>query len=120
VPYYLVVITELPYPHGMGMRGEESNCPFAISTLRTRLRMPNNWSPGPAGYRELFTDEALLLRARSCDVHQGDWAVVLPVAVAFLAAIPAAADTLTIARAARRTDGLTTSTPTIAAWRWHC
>ena len=57
--------------------------------------------PRPAGYRELFTDEALLLRARNCDVHQGDWAVVLPVVAAFLAAIPAAADTLTIARAAR-------------------
>ena len=82
MPYYLVDITELPYPHGMDTRGEESNCPFAISTLRTRLRMPNNWSPGPAGYRELFTDETLLLRARSCDVHQGDWAVVLPVVAA--------------------------------------
>jgi hypothetical protein len=101
VPYYLVDITELPYPHGMGTRGEHSNCPFAISTLRRRLRKPNNWSPGPAGYRELFTDEALLLRARNCDVHQGDWAVVLPVVAAFLAAIPAAADTLSIAQAAR-------------------
>ena len=60
MPYYLVDITELPYPHGMGTRGEESNCPFAISTLRTRLRMPNNWSPGPSGYRELFADKALL------------------------------------------------------------
>jgi len=49
----------------------------------------------------LFTDEALLLRARNCDVHQGDWAVVLPVVAAFLAAIPAAADTLSIAQAAR-------------------
>jgi hypothetical protein len=49
----------------------------------------------------LFTDEALLLRARSCDIHQRDWAVVQPVVVAFLAAIPAAADTLIIARAAR-------------------
>ena len=83
MPYYLVDITELPYPHGMGTRGEESNCPFAISTLRRKPRMPNNWSPGPAGYRELFTDEALLLRARNCDVHQGDWAVVLPVVAAF-------------------------------------
>ena len=44
---------------------------------------------------ELFTDEALLLRARNCDVHQGDWAVVLPVVMAFLSAIPATADTLT-------------------------
>src|SRR6476661_2664611 len=85
----------------MGTRGEDSNCPFAISTLRRKLRKPNNWSPGPAGYRELFTDEALLLRARNCDVHQGDWAVVLPVVAAFLAAIPAAADTLSIAQAAR-------------------
>ena len=85
----------------MGTRGEHSNCPFAISTLRRKLRKPNNWSPGPAGYRELFTDEALLLRARNCDVHQGDWAVVLPVVAAFLAAIPAAADTLSIAQAAR-------------------
>src|SRR6185437_9643488 len=40
-------------------------------------------------------------RARNCDVHQGDWAVVLPVVAAFLAAIPAAADTLSIAQAAR-------------------
>src|SRR6476661_2089641 len=85
----------------MGTRGEDSNCPFAISTLRRKLRKPNNWSPGPAGYRELFTDEALLLRARNCDVHQGDWAVALPVVAAFLAAIPAAADTLSIAQAAR-------------------
>ncbi len=110
MPYYLVDITELPYPHGMGTRGEHSNCPFAISTLRRKLRKPNNWSPGPAGYRELFTDEALLLRARNCDVHQGDWAVVLPVVAAFLAAIPAAADTLSIAQAARsdpRFDSLT-------------
>ena len=58
----------------------------------------------------MFNDEALLLRARNCDVHQGDWAVVLPAVVAFLAAIPAAADTLTIAHAARsdpRFDSLT-------------
>ena len=108
--YYLVDITELPYPHGMGARGEHSNCPFAISTLRRTLRKPIHWSPGPQGYRELFNDEALLLRARNCDVHQGDWAVVLPAVVAFLAAIPAAADTLTIAHAVRsdpRFDSLT-------------
>lgn len=101
MPYYLVDITDLPYPHGMGTRGEHSNCPVAISTLRRNLRKPNNWSSGHEGYRELFTDEVLPLRARSCDVHQGAWAVVLPVVVAFLAAVPAAADTLIIARAAR-------------------
>jgi len=77
--------------------------------------------PGPAGYRELFTDEALMLRARNCDVHQGDWAVVLPVVAAFLAAIPAAADTLSIAQAARSDPRFeTASASTIAAWRWHC
>jgi hypothetical protein len=68
---------------------------------------------GPPAMRAIAscsTNEALLLRARNCDVHQGDWAVVLPVVVAFLAAIPAAAATLTIAHAARsdpRYDSLT-------------
>ena len=117
MPYYLVDITELPYPHGMGTRGEHSNCPFAISTLRRELRKPNSWSPGPAGYRELFTDEALLLRARNCDVHQGDWAVALPVVVGS-GRHPTATDTLTIARAAPATHGQPHRRR--SAWRWPC
>jgi hypothetical protein len=102
VPYYRIDINELPYPHGMGTRGERSNCPFAITKLRRTLRKPNQWSPGPAGYRGFFTDQALLLRARSCDVHQGDWSLVLPAVTDFLATIPAAADTLAISQAARK------------------
>lgn len=111
MPYYLVDITDLPYPHAMGMRGEHSNCPFAISTLRRTLNKPTDWSPGHEGYRHLFTDGALLQHARVCDVHEGDWTVVLPVVTAFLAPIPAGADTtLVISRAARedaRFDALT-------------
>jgi hypothetical protein len=90
--------------------GTSSAFPRRTGTLRRKLRKPVHWSPGPQGYRELFNDEARLLRARNCDVHQGDWAVVLPGVVAFLAAIPAAADTLTIAHAVRsdpRFDSLT-------------
>jgi hypothetical protein len=69
--------------------------------LRRTLRKRHDWSPGHEGYRELFTDQALLQRARHCDVHQGEWAVVLPAVTAFLATIPAAADTLAISQAAR-------------------
>ena len=49
MPYYLVDITELPHSHGMGARGEHSNCPFAISTLRRKLRKPVHWSPDHVG-----------------------------------------------------------------------
>ena len=120
MPYYLFDITELPYPHGMGARGENSNCPFAISTLRRKLRKPVHWSPGPQGYRELFNDEALLLRARNCDVHQDDWAVVLPAVVAFLAASPRPPTRSPSPTPPEATHGLTASPPTTAAWRWRC
>ncbi len=113
VPYYLVDVAELPYPHAMGTRPRiegarvrESNCPLALSTLRRTLGLPSTWSPGQDGYRELFTANAVDNRRQSCDVHQGDWAVVLPAVTAFLEPFPATADTAFISRAAREDSRL--------------
>ncbi|MCH9729770.1 MAG: hypothetical protein K0U84_08875 [Actinomycetia bacterium] len=106
--YYLVDLSDIPYPHSMGMRDRikdgqviRSNCPLALTTLRRRAGQSSSWSPGQAGYRELFTDATLTASRKGCDVHQGDWAVVLPAVSSFLEPFPASGDTDTIARAAR-------------------
>ncbi|MGD9515305.1 MULTISPECIES: hypothetical protein [Mycolicibacterium] len=57
--------------------------------------------PGQDGYRELFTDDAFSGRRQACDVHAGNWTVVLTAVTAFLEPFPASADTATIAHAAR-------------------
>lgn len=108
MPYYLVDVTDLPYPHLMGLRDYpkdgrvvRSNCPLALTNLRRRAGQSDSWSPGQAGYRELFTDPAVTADRKVCDVHKGNWAVVLPAVASFLEAFPATADTDTIARAAR-------------------
>lgn len=92
MPYYRVATAELPYPHAMGDRTQAgrppSNCPLALSRLlRTRGE-----HPGQDGYRDLFDDPAVTHRRQACDVHAGDWAVVLPIVEAFLAPYPATAD----------------------------
>lgn len=90
--YYLVDITELPYPHTMGERpqqdGTRSNCPLALERL---IRILGE-HPGQAGYRELFADADIAKRRQACDVHAGDWAVTLPAVSAFLERFPATAD----------------------------
>ena len=100
MPYYLTRVAELPYPHTMGERplpdGTRSNCPLALeAVLRTRGQ-----HPGQEGYRELFTDDTISARRQACDVHAGNWTVVLPAVTTFLEPFPASADTATIAHAA--------------------
>jgi hypothetical protein len=101
VPYYLTPVAALPYPHTMGERphqdGTRSNCPLALeSVIRTYGQ-----HPGQDGYRALFANDAISARRRLCDVHSGDWAVVLPAVTTFLEPFPATADTAAIAHAAR-------------------
>jgi hypothetical protein len=55
-----------------------SNCPLTFERRRRVLGR----DPGQAGYRELFTDASIASRRQSCDVHAGDWAVVLPAVTA--------------------------------------
>ena len=100
MPYYLTPVAELPYPHTMGERplqdGTRSTCPLALeAVLRTRGQ-----HPGQDGYRELFTNDAISARRQACDVHAGNWTVVLPAVTTFLEPSPANADTATIAHAA--------------------
>lgn len=101
MPYYLTPVAELPYPHTMGERphqdGTRSNCPLALaSVIRTFGE-----HPGQDGYRALFTSDAISAGRRLCDVHSGDWTVVLPAVTTFLEPFPASADTAAIAHAAR-------------------
>ncbi|MET0702149.1 MAG: hypothetical protein ABWY93_21045 [Mycobacterium sp.] len=101
MPYYLTNLAELPYPHTMGERphqdGTRSNCPLALqAVLRTRGQHPVE-----DGYRQLFADAAVSERRQACDVHAGDWTVVLPAVIAFLAPFPASADKAAMSRAAR-------------------
>lgn len=110
MPYYLTNVAELPYPHTMGERphqdGTRSNCPLALeAVLRT-----HGQHPGQHGYRELFTDAAISERRQACDVHAGNWTVVLPAVVAFLAPFPASADTAAISHAARNHEPFATLT----------
>jgi hypothetical protein len=112
MPYYLTSVAELPYPHTMGERprqdGARSNCPLALeAVLRTAGQ-----HPGQDGYRELFTTDAIAERRRTCDVHAGDWTVVLPAVTAFLEPFPAAADPASIYLARKedpRVAGLATA-----------
>jgi len=101
MPYYLTDVAELPYPHTMGERphrdGTRFNCPLALQTVIRNYGQ----HPGRDGYRTLFTSDAISERRRSCDVHAGDWTVVLPAVTAFLAPFPARADTAAISHAAR-------------------
>lgn len=87
MPYYLTSVAELPYPHAMGVSEPGSNCPLALATVIATFGQ----HPGRDGYRQLFTDAAIAERRRSCDVHAGDWAVVLPLVTAFLEPFPARA-----------------------------
>lgn len=68
--------------------GTRSNCPLALERLIRTL----GEHPGQAGYRELFTDAAIAKRRQACDVHAGDWTVVLPAVTAFLEHFPVSAD----------------------------
>lgn len=101
MPYYLTSVAELPYPHTMGERphpdGTRSNCPLALEAVIRTL----GDHPGQGGYRALFAREDIAVRRRSCDVHAGDWSVILPAVTAFLEPFPVSADTATIASAAR-------------------
>lgn len=110
--YYLTDTAEMPYPHAMGERphpdGTRSNCPLALATV---IRIHGE-HPGQHGYRRLFTNKAISERRRSCDVHAGDWTVVLPAVTAFLEPFPASADTSAISRAARRHASFANLAPT--------
>lgn len=101
MPYYLTSVAELPYPLTMGERphpdGARSNCPLALEAV---IRMLGQ-HPGRDGYRALFARDDVAVRRRSCDVHTGDWSVILPAVTAFLEPFPVSADTATIASAAR-------------------
>ena len=101
MPYYLTDVAELPYPHAMGDRphqdGIRSNCPLALETVLRTIGQ----HPGQDGYREFFTKDATSQRRRACDVHTGDWTVVLPKVTAFLEPFPASAETAAISHAAR-------------------
>src|SRR4051812_14226937 len=33
MPYYLVPVADIPYPHAMGERGKDAGCPLALSNL---------------------------------------------------------------------------------------
>ena len=110
--YYLTSAAELPYPHTMGERfhqdGTRSNCPLAL----TRLMRTTGTHPGQDGYRQLFSEPTVASHRQTCDVHAGDWAVVLPVVEAFLAPFPAATDPDVIFRARNedpRITGLATA-----------
>jgi hypothetical protein len=111
MPYFLVDLTDLPYPHGMGERphpdGTGSNCPLALRRLIHTLGQ----HPRQDGYRALFVDPAIAERRRVCDVHTGDWAEVLPAVTAFLEPFTAAVDPAVIHRA-RREDSLITGLAT--------
>jgi hypothetical protein len=68
----------------------------------TELPFPHN------GYRELFTNDAISERRRSCDVDAGDWTMVL--LTSFLESFEANADTTAISHAAG----------SHATWPPHC
>ncbi len=101
--FYLVDTSALPYPHAMGGRphpdGTASNCPLALSTVMRTRHTP----PGQIGYQTLFQDPAITTRRAVCDVHEGDWGVVLPAVIAFLEPLPASAEPASI-DALRRVD----------------
>lgn len=107
MPYYLTSVAELPYPHTMGDRprpdGRPSNCPLAL----TRLMRTTGAHPGQDGYRQLFSDPTIASQRQTCDVHTGNWAVVLPAAEAFLAPYPATADPLDIYHARNEDSRIT-------------
>ena len=111
MPYYLTSVAELPYPHTMGERphrdGTRSNCPLALEAVLRTLGQ----HPGQDGSRELFTNDAISQRRRACDVHAGDWTVVLPKVTAFLEPFPATADTAAISHAARNHAPFANLTP---------
>ncbi|KUH91788.1 hypothetical protein [Mycobacterium sp. IS-1556] len=94
--FYLTRVAELPYPHTMGDRprpdGGPSNCPLEL----TRLMRAGAPHPGQDGYRQLFSDPTIAGLRQACNVHAGDWAVVLPAVEAFLAPYPATAHPLDI------------------------
>jgi hypothetical protein len=107
MPYFLVDLTDLPYPHAMGHRtppGQAgSNCPLALQRLIHTLGQ----HPGQDGYRALFADPAIAERRRACDVHAGDWAEVLPAVTAFLEPFPATADPIKILHARKEDPRIT-------------
>lgn len=104
--FYLVAVTELPYPHAMGERphpdGTASNCPMALQRLRSAYR----YQPGQVDYREILADAAMAERRKACDVHEGDWGIVLPAVTAFLEPYPADADPIAIYHARREHPGI--------------
>lgn len=75
MPYYLVPLAVLPYPHAMS-GGADTGCPFALAAVRDRAAR-YDWTPDPATYQHLYCDPDLHQRAQHCPKHSGDWSVVL-------------------------------------------
>lgn len=107
MPYFLVDLADLPYPHGMGQRphpdGTDSNCPLALQRLVHALGQ----HVGQDDYRALFADPAIAERRRACDVHTGDWAEVLSAVTAFLEPFAAAVVPAVIHRARKEDSRIT-------------
>ena len=66
---------------------------------------------GQDGYRALFANDAISERRRACDVHAGDWTVVLTEVATVLQPFPASADTTAISHAARNHAPFANLTP---------
>jgi hypothetical protein len=93
MPYYLVDVTELPYPHTMESRNSEKVGQEGRSNWPSRPKERNVSSAvARDDCRELFTDTTIAQRRQACDVHAGDWTVVLPAVTAFLEPFLATAD----------------------------
>jgi hypothetical protein len=87
MPYYLVPLVALPYPHAMS-GGADTGCPFALAAVRERAAR-YEWTPDPETYQHLYRDPDLQQRAQQCPKHRGDWSTVLPVLAELLGAVPA-------------------------------
>lgn len=102
MPYYLTSVVELPYPHTMGERpvpdGTRSNCPLALEAV---LRTRGQHAQGKTATANCSPTTRSPSAATHCDVHSGNWTVVLPAVTTFREPFPASADTATIAHAAR-------------------
>ncbi len=83
MPYYLVDVTELPYPHTMESRNYDKDGQEVRSNWPSRPKERNVSSAvARDDCRELFTDTTIAQRRQACDVHAGDWTVVLPAVTA--------------------------------------
>lgn len=106
MPYRVVPIEEVPFPHKMGERPEDPGCPFQLDVLRRRFGRDRHWTPDPQVYEALYRDPAVLERARACGVHRGDWRTVLPVVEAFIGALDSDTDPYEIEARARTACGI--------------